>query len=328
MAQSARPQYQASLALQIGYFIRLGRPLHLVGGLVFNGLGIAIAGYLGVAIRWPVAIWCQLIITSTQLMTHFSNDYFDQDADAATVIPTRWAGGSRVLPEGLIHPRGALIAAVVCGGLALAVIAGLAFRQDVSPMTIWLFLLAVFLAWSYSSPPLWLNRHGLGEITGAILVPGITTLLGFMAQAGKFNLIPVLAAVPLVFIQFAMLVSVNFPDFAGDTLVNKRTLVVIVGPERGARLFAGSLFLAYLLLPLLVMAGLPLLVAISVLPMLPIAVWQGWRIHNQAAIDPTQWNALAFWSIGLLIGSALLETAAFLVGSRTNRSLDSSQPTG
>lgn len=294
-----------------GYFLRLGRPLHLVGGFVFNGLGITIAIYLGHAPDWTTALLCQIVVTATQLMTHYSNDYFDQDADAATLTPTRWSSGSRVLPEGLIQPRVALSTALICGGVALAGTAVLLF-SGATAATGGLLLLSIALAWSYSSPPLSLNRHGLGELTGSLLVPGLTTLLGFMVQAGRLDWLPLLSAVPLMFFQLAMLISVNFPDVVGDARVNKRTLVVIIGPQQGARLFLTALVLAYALLPILIAAGLPGRVALSVLLTLPIALWQAWRIRRGAATDPTYWNGLAFWSIGLLLSAALMQLAAYL----------------
>lgn len=298
---------------RIGYFVRLGRPLHLVGGFVFGGLGIAVALFLGVSINWTVAIWCQLAITATQLMTHYSNDYFDQDADAAALTPTRWASGSRILPEGLLPPRTAFVAALVCGGLALTATAVLVTMVQSPFWTLCLLLLAIFLAWNYSSPPLWLNRRGLGEVCAALLVPGLTTLLSFQVQTGQMALLPLLAVVPLCFFQFAMLLSVNFPDAAGDMLVNKRTLVVIYGPERTATWFLAALVCPYLLLPLLIWLGLPVTVAFAILLTLPISAGQVRRIRRGDATDPTRWEALAFGSMGLLMSTALLETAVFLV---------------
>lgn len=294
-------------------FIRLGRPLHLVGGVVFNGLGITIALYQGVSINWPAAVWCQIAITATQLMTHYSNDYFDQDADAATTTPTRWSGGSRVLPQELLPARAALLAALGLVAITLMTVMVLVAGNLITPLVTVLFILSLILAWSYSSPPLRLNRHGLGEVTGALLVPGLTTLIAYMVQAGGVSRLPLLAAAPLVCFQFAMLLSVNFPDAVGDARVGKRTLIVIFGPERGGTLFAGSLVLAYLQLPVLVWIGLPLEVALAILLAAPIAIWQLWRISHGATTNPARWNALAFWSIGLLLGSALLEMAAFVL---------------
>jgi 1,4-dihydroxy-2-naphthoate octaprenyltransferase len=303
----------ASLFKRFAYFIQLGRPLHLAGGFVFNGLGISIAYYLGTSLDWTTIMLCQLAITATQLMTHYSNDYFDQDADAAALTPTRWASGSRILPDGLLTPRIALLAALIFGMIALLATAVLTTLVTSPILTLTLLLLALFLAWNYSSPPLRLNRRGLGEITGALLVPGLTTLLGFETQMGHLTVLPFLAVVPLGCFQFAMLLSVNFPDAAGDILVNKRTLVVIWGAGRCAYLFVATMALAYLLLPLLIWWGLPWQVGFAVLLTLPIALWQVWRMRQGAATNPALWDGLAFWSMGLMIGTALLETAVFLV---------------
>ena len=63
------------------YLLRLGRPLFLAGGFLFYGLGAAVALYEGHALNWPVYLWGQAAVTAVQLMTHFSNDYFDLAAD-------------------------------------------------------------------------------------------------------------------------------------------------------------------------------------------------------------------------------------------------------
>jgi 1,4-dihydroxy-2-naphthoate octaprenyltransferase len=206
-----------------------------------------------------------------------------------------------------------LTAALLCGTAAVLATVGLAAASPAPFITFWLALLAIFLAWSYSSPPLWLNRRGLGEITGALLVPGLTTLLAFQVQAGQLALLPLLAVIPLCLFQLAMLLSVNFPDAFGDTQVYKRTLIVKYGVRWTERLFAAALVVAYVLTPVLVWFGLPGLVGLALLMTAPIAVWQGWRIRQSAATDPAQWDALAFWSIGLLMSAAVLEIGAFLI---------------
>jgi 1,4-dihydroxy-2-naphthoate octaprenyltransferase len=296
-------------------FLRLGRPLHLLGGLVFHGLGLSAAAFAGAAIDGRIALWCQLLISTSQLMTHYANDYFDQDADAATTTPTRWASGSRVLPEGHLPGWVALIGAGAWGIAALASAFRLAGMAPSGPMTLALALTSIALAWGYSEPPFWLNRRGMGELSAALLIPGLTSLLAFQAQTGGLALLPALAAFPLCCLQFAMLLAVNFPDAAGDARVDKRTLVVILGPARASRLSLAALGLAYLPLPILWRLGLPPLVVLAVLCTLPIALAQARRIQRGAALRAELWDPLAFWSIGHLMGCALLETLAFIVSS-------------
>ena len=295
---------------QLISLVRLARPLFLVGGFVFYGLGVAIAYYEGATLDVAALLWGQLTVTAAQLMTHFANDTFDLAADRANATPTRWSGGSRVLVEGLLSPRVGLRAALACAALALAAVGGV-WATRPSAWAITLPLLAMALAWFYSAPPLRLHSRGLGELTVALIVPVLTPLVGYTIQLGTPGRLPLLAAFPLACFQVAMILVINFPDAAGDQRANKRTLVLRLGAAQAARLHPALLALGYLALPALVWAGLPWPVAAAVLLPLPLAAWLAWRMARGAWRDPSAWNSLGFWSIGLLIATAGLELLAF-----------------
>jgi 1,4-dihydroxy-2-naphthoate octaprenyltransferase len=198
---------------------------------------------------------------------------------------------------------------------AVAVFAALwlALILETGPLTMPLILLAGVLGWSYSSPPLKLNMHGLGEITGAALVTGLTPIVGYYMQAGVLNLLPFLAVFPLACFQFAMLMVVNFPDAAGDIVSDKHTLLYFAGSRTAVRIYLSVLTLAYLSLPLLVWLGLPIQVALALLLISPMAIWQGRRMWRGAWADPVKWDSLGFWSIGLVMSSSGVEFLAFLL---------------
>jgi 1,4-dihydroxy-2-naphthoate octaprenyltransferase len=113
-----------------------------------------------------------------------------------------------------------------------------------------------------------------------------------------------------------MLLSIEFPDAAGDAAAGKRTLVVRLGAERAAALYQAVVAAAYLALPLLVAAGLPLIVAGAALLTSPIAVFQIARMRRGAFRDPARWESLAFWTVALLIATSTAELAAFLLAPR------------
>jgi 1,4-dihydroxy-2-naphthoate polyprenyltransferase len=302
----------ADLKRRTLYFIRLGRPLFLVGGLVLHALGIAVALYAGAAIRWPVVMWGQAGITAVQWMTHYSNDYFDLAADKANRTPSYWSGGSRILPAGLLPPWVALWTALLLAIVAVAAALVLTWVHGTGPLTLPLFLLALFLGWSYSGPPLRLHARGWGEVTSAILVSGLTPLVGFYLQAGRYVLLPFLAVVPLCFFQVNVLLAVHFSDAASDALVGKRTLVVRLGPTAAARLYVVMIALAYLSLPLLVWAGLPRPIAVAAGLTAPVGAWQARRMLRRAWAEAAAWSSIAFWSIALLLGTAGLEIVTCL----------------
>ena len=159
-------------------FVRLGRPLFLGVGFVLYALGAAIAHAAGHGIDWSRYALGQGAVTAFQLMTHYANDYFDLEADRANRTPTKWSGGSRVLPGGELPASVALIAAIVLaviGGVLAVVLGGAALAM----------LAVIFvLAWSYSAPPLRLCARGLGELDTAVVVTLLVPYLAFSLQGG------------------------------------------------------------------------------------------------------------------------------------------------
>jgi 1,4-dihydroxy-2-naphthoate polyprenyltransferase len=299
-----------SLGARGADLLALGRPLHLLGGALFYSLGVAAADIADVSPLWPLVAVGLLATLAAQLMAHYSNDYFDLEADRLNPTPTRWTGGSRVLPDGRLPPRTALVAAQSCAAVALAASALAATMSPAPALSLGVLLAAISLAWAYSSPPLRLNWRGLGEVAGAVLIPGLTSLVGFVLQAGALTPLPLLMATPLCLFTFMQLLAANVPDEAGDRAAGKRTLLVRLGKRRSAQIYLAALVCGYATLPLLTAWGLPRPLALASLGGAPIAIWlaaqaaRGWR-------DPRRWDALGFWSVGLIIGTALCQIAAF-----------------
>jgi 1,4-dihydroxy-2-naphthoate octaprenyltransferase len=292
--------------------VRLGRPQFLAGGFLLHGLGAAIAFFQGAPSHPAAFLWGQAAITSIQLMAHYSNDYFDLDADLANTTPAAWSGGSRVLPEGALPAWTALAAAIglsLCAVAAILVL-GLVVRPGL--LTWGLLASALLLAWGYSAPPLRFHSRGLGELAVAVLVTGLTPLVGYYLQAGRLDWLPLLAAGPLACLQFAMLLVIEFPDAAGDAAVGKKTLVVRLGGSRAASLHVAVLLAVYALLPLLVRLGLPLLAASAVALTAPVAAWQAWRMLRGGWAHASAWSWLSTASVGLLLSAATGELAAFV----------------
>lgn len=275
-------------------------------------LGIAIAQYSGVEIDMQVAAWGQVAITATQLMTHYANDYFDLEADRQNMTPTRWSGGSRILVENRLPARVALVSALVLAGIAIIanLILSIAIRSDAKIFA--LLLLAQLLAWFYSAPPLRLHSRGLGELTVMIVVPFLTPLTGYYLQSGAIDWLPVLAVVPLCCFQVAMLLAIEFPDAEGDRQVGKKTLVIRLGAGTAARIAVAVIGLVYLMLPVLVFAGLPPGIGLAIFLLSPLAYWQIRRMMLSDWQHPERRNSLAFHSIVLMMASAVAEVLAFV----------------
>jgi 1,4-dihydroxy-2-naphthoate octaprenyltransferase len=289
-------------------FIRLGRPMFLGGGLLLFALGAAIAAWHGHAIDLHRYALGQLAVTALQLMTHYANDFYDYEADRANRTPTRWSGGSRVLPGGELSPKVALIAAAVLAivGLVTAIVIA---RADVWAGATIVVIFA--LAWGYSAPPLRLCASGTGELDTAIVVTLLVPWLGFQLQAPDLIGLRTLAlgTVPLALLQFAMLLAIEFPDAASDAQTGKRTLVVRLGAARAARLYAVVTIAAFAWFPCAAVLGLPARVAIAGAVVAPIALWRAARIHEHR--DPLAFERLTFFAVFVLVATTACELIAF-----------------
>ncbi len=229
-------------------FLRLSRPVFLGGGFVLYALGALVAYHQGIALDWRLYLVGQVAVTSIQLMTHYLNDYWDVDSDRLNNHRTLFSGGSGILASGELPRRVALWAALVClaVGLAAILVLALAYRPGWVPLTVAAFMVAG--AWSYSSPPLALESSGFGELATALIVSFLVPSLGFSLQLGTLDWMLVLASLPLVALNWAMVVAFHFPDFEADRGANKRTLLVRLGHGPAARLHALAVLGAYALL--------------------------------------------------------------------------------
>ncbi len=300
-----------SAVKQIVAFIKLGRPIFLGGGFILYALGAAIAAAHGHAIDAARYAWGQAAVTAFQLMTHYANDYFDYDADVANATPTKWSGGSRVLPDGALPRAVALIAALVLAAIGIAMTLAVTMQGagSLAPLSLAIVLV---LAWTYSAPPLRLCARGLGELDTAVVVTVLVPWLGFYLQAPSLRGATELALtiVPLALLQFAMLLAIEFPDEAGDVATGKRTLVVRLGAARAAKLYAAITAAAFVWPVAALAFGLPQIVALAMLVPAPIAIWRIVRLAEHA--DRHAFERLTFFAVFLLVATSAAALGGWL----------------
>lgn len=291
-------------------FIRLGRPHFLPAGFVMQSLGVCAALYAGAALDWRALLLGQVAITATQWMVHYANDYFDLHADSLNKAATVWSGGSQVLTGGELHPRVAYRAAVVLALIAVGAAASLVLFARSGPVAPLLIGLTLFLAWGYSAPPFrWLSR-GIGEFVTALIVAVLTPALGFYLQAGYIPAWFLLVVWAPFCLQLCFQIAVAFPDAESDAAAGKRTLVVR-DKKTAHRLYLASLTAAYLAPPLMLLAGLPLVVAVATALPVPLAAWLWRRAARGGVANPGVWATSEWGNVILVMLTALAEAAAF-----------------
>lgn len=291
--------------------LRLGRPKFLLGGLALYGLGALCALAIGAPFSLGAFLWGQLAVMAIQLASHYSNDYFDFEADVANQTPTRWSGGSRVLVLAELPRSSALYAAIACATVACFAMASLVLIEGVSSLVALPVLgTMLLLSWFYSSPPLRLHSRGAGEPTVAIVVPLLTPLCGFLLQTERLHALPMLFSLPLIALQLNMLFTLEFADERGDCSVGKRTWVVLFGAERIAWLSSMLIAAAFCFSFLVAGRLLPPLTGWAWLALLPLGMFQLVRLINGDWRRREAWGSLAFGSVALFFLAIVADVVA------------------
>ncbi|MEX1248359.1 MAG: prenyltransferase [Anaerolineales bacterium] len=294
-------------------FLRLSRPLYLLGGALNYFLGLGIARYLGLPFDWSIVVLGQLWVTSLQLSTHYLNEYFDYHGDAGNRNRTPFTGGSGVLGTGKdqLRPRVALIAAFfTLTAVALATFV-LARLGGLSPLVITIMVFSVLGAIFYSVPPVRLSTSGYGELTTSILLANLVPAFAFALQTAELHRLLALSTFPLTALTLASMLGLQFPDYASDLKNEKRTLMVRMGWQNVVRIHHLLVAAGYLLFAASFAYGLPAAIALPPLFTLPLGLLQIWYLGRIAEGLRPNWTALTLNALAMTAASAYLLAYAF-----------------
>lgn len=258
--------------------VRMTRPGFLSITVVGCLLGIATAAACGHGPRWGTAAASVFLAVLAHAAGNVINDVHDalngaDQANTQGIFP--FTGGSRLIQNGavtLVQTKNlaqALLLVLIPAGLLLAV--------NSSGAVIAIGALGVFLAWSYSAPPLALMKRSLGELTVAA-VWSLVVIGADAVQRGQVFIIPVVTSVSFGLLTANILLINGFPDARADGSVGKCTLVV----QWGARTAA----LIYLLIGNLAHA------------------WLAWGVWNFIQPERAIWGLIS-WPVSLVAGASL-----------------------
>ncbi len=224
-------------------WLMAARPRTLPAAVAPVLVGTSLAGFAHVfyPLRFAAALLSALFI---QVGTNLSNDYSDarRGADAEDRL-----GPVRVTAGGLVPPRQVLIATYVSFGLAVL------FGIYLIAVAGWELLLvgaaSILAGVAYTGGPRPYGYEGLGEVF-VFLFFGIVAVVGsFFVQVEKLTWEAFALAVPVGLLASAILVVNNVRDIDSDRRAGKRTLAVKLGRKRTRVMYAGVVYVAYLLTP-------------------------------------------------------------------------------
>jgi len=179
------------------------------------------------------------------LLAHSSvnilNDYFDYKSgiDLET-IRTPFSGGSGILPQGLLKPKGVYIYGLGCLIAALAIGIYLTFISGWQLLP--LILLGGPVIYFYTSH---LTKWLAGEFWAGLGLGMLPVLGTYFVQTGSYSVEAVVASLSPGFLTANLLLLNEFPDIEADRKGGRFNLVIALGPKTVGRLYAGLIALTY-----------------------------------------------------------------------------------
>jgi len=235
-----------------------------------------------------------------QVGANLVNEYFDfkRGADELKV-----AGQGMTIKNKVLEPNQVLAGAIVTVLMGVAIGLFLLFRTG--PLLFWIGLGGVLVVVTYTAGPFPLAYNGLGEAAVGIFMGPAMVLGGYFVTAEQFDWTPVLAAIPISLTVAAILHANNMRDLEADRAVNKRTLAVLLGRERGKVEYLVLVAGGYIALVVLVLLRVMPPTTLAALVTLPEA-WRLIRIfrteEDPAKLHPAQGRtAKLHGQFGLLI---------------------------
>lgn len=223
-------------------------------------------------------IWMRFWLTMAGVLlinaaTNLANDYFDHlsGCDEANSTPTPFSGGSRVIQQGLIAPRKILYASLFCFILGSGIGLYLNYLCKGNIVLI-LGAIGVFLGLFYTARPFQIGYGSLGELAVGAGCGPLIVLGSYYVQRGALPLKVFLVSVPIGILIALVLLINEFPDYAADKSVGKRTLVVMLGKRNAVILYHSLLVTVYIaIISLVIFRFLPT-ASLIVLLSLPLAM--------------------------------------------------------
>ncbi len=248
------------------------RPKFLVASvapvLVGTAAGVAVTGTLQ-----PVLFLLALLaIMALHAGANVANDYYDHISgnDWLNRNPTPFSGGRRFIQQGILSPRATLLTALAClaTGSAIGLVIVLLTR---SIFIVALGLIGLLGGYFYTARPIQLGYKCVGEFVIAMLFGLLPVYGSYYLQAEAIDAVPLLPAAVVSILIFLVILVNEFPDFAADAAVNKRTLIVRFGVPAGVWIYRIALTVSFIIAGVMLIGRLTFFAGLFYLFALPIA---------------------------------------------------------
>ena len=301
--------------MNLSQFFALIRPRTLTAAFSPVVLGAAMGATqfaptqpIGLSIIYTLGIL--ICVLSAQIAANIWNEYFDFKSGLDL---TQTAGNSGSIVRDGISP--AIIKRWGYMTTILPLILGIALAKAVTWWYIPVGTLCILTSILYSGGPKPISRTPFGELASGLAMGFAIVGITLYAWTHTLHWTYLIPAIPSTILIGAIMMTNNLRDFTNDANHGRRTLVILLGRERGLQLLQGLFLISSLWILIWTICGVipwPSLVALlSLLPAMKVI-----HIFNTYA-DPIRLNeAMKFtsisctlyhflWAIGLLCNTII-----------------------
>jgi 1,4-dihydroxy-2-naphthoate polyprenyltransferase len=232
---------------------------------VINGISVAFWKNGIFNLSYTILIFAGVICLHASV--DLLNDYWDYKRGTDVITRrTKFSGGTGVLPEKLLRPKTVYVAGVIF--MMLGSLAGIYFVV-IRGITVAVILgFAIVTIYLYSIN---IVNAGLGEIFVAI--KGNMIVLGtFYVQTGVIDPSAIFIGAIIGILSASVLFVNSFPDYDADRHTGRRSLLTIVGKQKGSRLFPIPILTPYILILAGIFLGYTKFVSLVCLASIPYAI--------------------------------------------------------
>jgi 1,4-dihydroxy-2-naphthoate octaprenyltransferase len=219
-------------------WILAARPKTLTASLVPILSTTGLVRGSGYAIDWSIVMLALIASFCIQIGTNLVNDAMDFKKGADT---EKRVGPSRVTQQGIFTFKQVMTGATLffflaaCFGIPLVIKGG-------APILV-IGLVSILMGYAYTSGPIPLAYHGLGDLF-VILFFGLIAVGGlFFLLTGEYTWPAFVLGLQIGFLSTVLIAINNLRDMNTDKLVNKKTLAARLGLN-GGRIWIGFLIFA------------------------------------------------------------------------------------
>jgi 1,4-dihydroxy-2-naphthoate polyprenyltransferase len=264
----------------ITIWMRAIRIRFMLASLIAVASGISIAFWKHGVFNFTYAALTFAGVICLHASVDLLNDYWDYKRGTDVIAKrTKFSGGTGVLPDNLLKPKMVYAAAMIF--LILGVLTGTYF-VIIRGITIAIILgFAIVSICFYSTS---IVTSGLGELFVAI--KGTLIVLGsFYVQTGVIDPSAIYVGAIIGILSASVLFANSFPDYDADRYTGRRTLLVMIGKQKGSRLFPILIMIPYILILAGIFLGYTKFLSLACIASIPYAIKAIKHIDQHKHID-------------------------------------------